>query len=120
MRAMLLEAQRTPLRYVELPDPEPGPAQLLVRVHACGVCRTDLHVLDGDLTQPKLPLVPGHQVVGEVVGAGKGVTRFKEGDRVGIAWLGWACGTAASATPAGRTSARTRASPATRSTAATP
>jgi len=93
MRAMLLEAQRTPLRYVELPDPEPGPAQLLVRVHACGVCRTDLHVLDGDLTQPKLPLVPGHQVVGEVVGAGKGVTRFKEGDRVGIAWLGWACGT---------------------------
>jgi propanol-preferring alcohol dehydrogenase len=93
MRAMLLEAQRTPLRYVELPDPEPGPAQLLVRVHACGVCRTDLHVVDGDLHEPKLPLVPGHQVVGEVAGVGRGVTRFKEGDRVGIAWLGWACGT---------------------------
>jgi propanol-preferring alcohol dehydrogenase len=93
MRAMLLEAQRTPLRYVELPDPEPGAAQLLVRVHACGVCRTDLHVVDGDLTGPKLPLVPGHQIVGEVAGVGPGVTRFKEGDRVGIAWLGWACGT---------------------------
>jgi propanol-preferring alcohol dehydrogenase len=93
MRAMLLEAQRTPLRYVELPDPAPGPAQLLVRVHACGVCRTDLHVVDGDLHEPKLPLVPGHQVVGEVAGVGRGVTRFKEGDRVGIAWLGWACGT---------------------------
>jgi propanol-preferring alcohol dehydrogenase len=93
MRAMLLEAQRTPLRYVELPDPEPGTAQLLVRVSACGVCRTDLHVVDGDLHEPKLPLVPGHQVVGEVVGVGRGVSRFKEGDRVGIAWLGWACGT---------------------------
>jgi propanol-preferring alcohol dehydrogenase len=93
MRAMVLDAQRTPLRYAELPDPEPGAAQLLVRVHACGVCRTDLHIVDGDLADAKLPLVPGHQVVGEVVATGNGVSRFREGDRVGIAWLGWACGT---------------------------
>jgi propanol-preferring alcohol dehydrogenase len=93
MRAMVLEQQRTPLVYRELHDPVPGPAQLLVRVTACGICRTDLHVIDGELPDPKLPLVPGHQVVGEVVGVGRGVTRFREGDRVGIAWLGWACGT---------------------------
>jgi propanol-preferring alcohol dehydrogenase len=93
MRAMRLEAPGTPLRYVELPDPEPGPAQLLVRVHTCGVCRTDLHILDGELDRPKLPLIPGHQAVGEVAAVGRGASRFHEGDRVGIAWLGWACGT---------------------------
>src|SRR3954453_19882705 len=93
MRAMVLDSPGTTLQLRELPDPEPGPAQLLVRVHACGICRTDLHVVDGELTEPKLPLVPGHQIVGEVAGVGPGVTRFKEGDRVGIAWLGCACGT---------------------------
>ena len=92
MRAMVLDEQRAPLRAGELPDPEPGPGQVLVRVHACGVCRTDLHVVDGDLTEPKLPLVPGHQIVGTVVGAGEGAERFGLGDRVGVPWLGWTCG----------------------------
>jgi propanol-preferring alcohol dehydrogenase len=89
MRAMVLDAPRTSLRLAELPDPEPAPGQVLLRVRACGVCRTDLHVVDGDLPQPKLPLVPGHQVVGEVV-AGEG--RFEAGARVGVPWLGWTCG----------------------------
>jgi propanol-preferring alcohol dehydrogenase len=83
MRAMLLDEPGAPLREAEVPEPEPGPGQLLVRVRACGVCRTDLHVLDGELPDPKLPLVLGHQVVGEVVGAER---------RVGIPWLGWADG----------------------------
>jgi propanol-preferring alcohol dehydrogenase len=83
MRAMMLEAAGAPLREAEVPEPEPGPGQLLVRVRACGVCRTDLHVVDGELPDPKLPLVLGHQVVGEVVG---------ERRRVGIPWLGWTDG----------------------------
>jgi propanol-preferring alcohol dehydrogenase len=90
---MVLEAPRAPLQLRELPDPEPGASQLLVRVRACGICRTDLHIVDGELDQAKLPLVPGHQVVGEVVAVGRGVSRFAPGDRVGIAWLGWACST---------------------------
>src|SRR5215472_985843 len=92
MRAVLLERPGQPLRLAELPVPRPGPGQLLARVRACGVCRTDLHVVDGELPDPKLPLVPGHQVVGEVVENGLGASRFRVGDRVGIAWLGWACG----------------------------
>ena len=92
MRAMLLERQRQPLRAAELPEPEPGPGQALISVHACGVCRTDLHIVDGDLTEPKLPLVPGHQIVGTVVGAGEGAERFAIGERVGVPWLGWTCG----------------------------
>jgi len=92
MRAVLLERPGQPLRLAELPVPRPGPGQLLARVRACGVCRTDLHVVDGELPDPKLPLVPGHQVVGEVVESGPGASRFRVGDRVGIAWLGWACG----------------------------
>ncbi len=92
MRAMVLERQRDALRPVELPEPEPGPGQVLISVSACGVCRTDLHVVDGDLTEPKLPLVPGHQIVGAVVGAGEGAERFGEGERIGVPWLGWACG----------------------------
>jgi propanol-preferring alcohol dehydrogenase len=92
MRAMVLSEQRKPLRQADLPVPEPGPGQLLVQVHACGVCRTDLHVVDGDLTEPKLPLVPGHQIVGVVERGGEGVERFAIGDRVGIPWLGWTCG----------------------------
>src|SRR6266446_3842608 len=90
MRAMLLDRPGQPLRAADVPVPQPGPEQVLVRVHACGVCRTDLHIVDGELTEPKLPLVPGHQVVGEVVATGRGSTRV--GDRVGLAWLGWADG----------------------------
>jgi alcohol dehydrogenase, propanol-preferring len=89
---MVLERQRQPLRPVELPDPEPGPGQLLISVAACGVCRTDLHIVDGDLTEPKLPLVLGHQIVGTVAGAGEGAERYASGDRVGVPWLGWTCG----------------------------
>jgi propanol-preferring alcohol dehydrogenase len=92
MRAMVLERQGEPLRPAELPDPRPGPGQVLVAVAACGVCRTDLHIVDGDLTEPKLPLVPGHQIVGTVAEAGDGAKRFSPGDRVGVPWLGWACG----------------------------
>ncbi len=92
MRAMVLEEQRRPPRPAEVPDPEPGPGQVLVAVRACGVCRTDLHILDGELAEPKLPLIPGHQIVGTVAGLGAGAERFAEGDRVGIPWLGWTCG----------------------------
>src|SRR5256714_4227135 len=92
MRAMALEQQREPLKRSELPDPEPVPGQVLLRVHACGVCRTDLHVVDGDLSEPKLPLVPGHQIVATVEGAGEGAERFAPGDRIGVPWLGWTCG----------------------------
>ncbi|HEY8640995.1 MAG TPA: zinc-dependent alcohol dehydrogenase family protein [Solirubrobacterales bacterium] len=89
---MVLEQQRQPLRQADLPVPEPGPGQVLVGVHTCGVCRTDLHVVDGELTEPKLPLVPGHQIVGTVERAGEGAERFAVGDRVGIPWLGWTDG----------------------------
>jgi alcohol dehydrogenase, propanol-preferring len=89
---MVLERQREPLRLAELPDPEPGPGQVLLSVAACGVCRTDLHIVDAELTEPKLPLVPGHQIVGAVVAAGEGAGRFAPGDRVGVPWLGWTCG----------------------------
>ncbi|MGA3284288.1 MAG: zinc-dependent alcohol dehydrogenase family protein [Verrucomicrobiota bacterium] len=92
MRAMLLEAPRQPLRAVDIPAPKPEAAQVLVKVSACAVCRTDLHVVDGELPNPKLPLVPGHEIVGVIVEKGKGVQRFKTGDRVGIPWLGWTCG----------------------------
>jgi alcohol dehydrogenase, propanol-preferring len=90
MRAMILDGAGEPLRAGDLPDPEPGADQLLLRVRACGVCRTDLHIVDGDLTEPKLPLVPGHQIVGEVL---RGGSRFEKGDRVGVPWLGWTDGT---------------------------
>jgi alcohol dehydrogenase, propanol-preferring len=80
------------LRPAQLAVPAAGPGQLLLRVVACGVCRTDLHILDGELTEPKLPLVPGHQVVGIVEGVGHDVTGFEEGQRVGVPWLGWTCG----------------------------
>ncbi len=92
MRAMVLEQQREPLREVELPDPEPGAGQVLIAVRACGVCRTDLHIVDGELERPKSPLVPGHQIVGTVAGLGEGSERFGLGDRVGVPWLGWTCG----------------------------
>jgi alcohol dehydrogenase, propanol-preferring len=89
---MVLDQQREPLRDADVADPVPGAGQVVVRVRACGVCRTDLHVVDGDLTEPTLPLVPGHQIVGEVVGAGAGAERFEPGARIGIPWLGWTCG----------------------------
>jgi propanol-preferring alcohol dehydrogenase len=89
MRAMVLDSPGTPLRAGEIPDPAPGAGEILVGVTACGVCRTDLHIVDGELTNPKLPLVPGHQIVGVVVGGGE---RFATFDRVGVPWLGWTCG----------------------------
>jgi propanol-preferring alcohol dehydrogenase len=92
MRAMLLDAAHQPLRLAELPLPTPGPDQVLLQVRACGVCRTDLHVVDGELRNPKLPLIPGHEIVGIVAGKGERVERFAPGDRVGVPWLGWTCG----------------------------
>jgi len=92
MRAMILERQRQPLALAELPDPRPGAGEVLVSVRACGVCRTDLHIADGELTEPKLPLAMGHQIVGTVAGAGEGAERFAEGQRIGVPWLGWTCG----------------------------
>jgi propanol-preferring alcohol dehydrogenase len=92
MRAMLLNAAQTPLQQGDVPMPTPQQDQLLLKVHACGVCRTDLHVIDGELTQPKLPLVPGHEIVATVVSKGERVERFAVGDRVGVAWLGYTCG----------------------------
>jgi propanol-preferring alcohol dehydrogenase len=94
LRAMVLEAPRKPLLLRERPLPEPGPGEVLVAVEACGVCRTDLHVVDGELTKPKLPVVPGHEVVGRVVAAGPGA-EFAAGARVGVPWLGATCGTCA-------------------------
>jgi alcohol dehydrogenase, propanol-preferring len=90
MRAMVLERPREPLRLQDLPEPEPGPGQVALEVHACGVCRTDLHIVDGELTKPKLPLVPGHQIVATVIEGGE---RFTPGQRVGVPWLGWTDGT---------------------------
>jgi propanol-preferring alcohol dehydrogenase len=92
VRAMVLEQPRTSLREARVDDPEPGRGQVVARVSACGVCRTDLHVVDGELPDPKLPLIPGHQVVAEVVARGEGAERFGDGDRIGVPWLGWACG----------------------------
>jgi propanol-preferring alcohol dehydrogenase len=89
---MVLDRQGAPLREAELPAPDPKAGELLLRVGACGVCRTDLHVVDGDLPEPKLPLVPGHQIVGVVEGAGPEASRFVPGERVGVPWLGWTCG----------------------------
>lgn len=95
MRAMLLERPGRPLRPAEVPEPALKPGQVRVRVKACAVCRTDLHVVDGELPDPKLPLVPGHEIVGEVVAVGAGVERFAQGQRVGIPWLGHSCGVCA-------------------------
>lgn len=92
MKAMILDAQNQPLRLVELPRPTPADDQILLKVHACGVCRTDLHVIDGDLRQPRLPLVLGHEIVGTVVEKGAQVERFTLGQRVGVPWLGRTCG----------------------------
>jgi propanol-preferring alcohol dehydrogenase len=96
MKAMVLErispVEERPLRLMELPDPSPGPGEIRVRISACGVCRTDLHVIEGDLAQHTLPIIPGHQAVGVVDVLGSGTSAFAAGDRVGIAWLRGTCG----------------------------
>jgi len=92
MHAMVLQATRQRLVASELPRPAVGPHQVLLKVHACAVCRTDLHVVDGELPDPKLPLVPGHEIVGTIVEKGAQVSRFAIGERVGVPWLGWTCG----------------------------
>jgi alcohol dehydrogenase, propanol-preferring len=92
MRAQLLTAAGRPLVAAEVPAPRPGPQEVLIAVRACAVCRTDLHVVDGELADPKLPLVPGHEIIGIVVEKGDVAERFAVGDRVGVPWLGWTCG----------------------------
>jgi alcohol dehydrogenase, propanol-preferring len=93
MHAMVLEAAGRPLRLVErAPDGAPGPGQIAIRIAACGVCRTDLHIVDGELDRPKLPLIPGHEIVGRVEALGPGVGGLRPGDRVGVPWLGETCG----------------------------
>jgi alcohol dehydrogenase, propanol-preferring len=92
VRAMILDVPGEPLRVAEVPVPEPGEGQLLLRVHCCAVCRTDLHVVDGELPDPRLPLIPGHQIVGTVGKIGERAGRFAVGDRVGVPWLGWTDG----------------------------
>ena len=89
---MVLERLDEPLRRREMDRPDAGEGEVLLRVLACGVCRTDLHIVDGELPDPKLPLIPGHQIVGEVISVGAGSERFEPGDRVGVPWLGWTCG----------------------------
>ena len=93
MQAMQLRRARTPLALSELPVPKPAAGQLLLKVLACGVCRTDLHLLDGELEDARLPVVPGHQIVGVVQALGEGASRFSLGDRLGVPWLGGTCGT---------------------------
>lgn len=93
MKAMLLDAPGLPLRLADVPRPDPAAGEIRVKVAACGVCRTDLHVADGDLEHPKRPIIPGHEIVGRVEKLGPGVTTFALGDRVGIPWLGHTCGT---------------------------
>jgi propanol-preferring alcohol dehydrogenase len=92
MRAMVFTEAGKPLQLREVPAPAPREDEILIKIGACAVCRTDLHVVDGDLGRPKLPLIPGHEIIGRVVGLGAGVKDFREGDRVGVPWLGWTCG----------------------------
>lgn len=96
MDAMILDAAHRPLRFAaDAPDPLYGSGDVLIKVAACGVCRTDLHIVDGELSQPKLPLVPGHEIVGTIVAAGAAASGFAPGERVGVPWLGWVCGACA-------------------------
>ena len=92
MKAMVLKNIRQPLEALDIKKPIPQQGQLLLKIHACGICRTDLHVVDGELTEPKLPLVPGHQIVGIVEDASQIKGRYKRGDRIGVPWLGYSCG----------------------------
>jgi propanol-preferring alcohol dehydrogenase len=93
MRAMVLRRPGEALEDADLARPDPGPSDVVLKVRACGVCRTDLHVIDGDLKHPKFPIVPGHEIVGEIIACGPAVERFRVGDRIGVPWLGWTCGT---------------------------
>jgi propanol-preferring alcohol dehydrogenase len=120
MHAMLLEAQGQPLRLAEVPTPQPGRGQVLLKVSACAVCRTDLHVVDGELPDPKLPLILGHQIVGRVVACGADAERFTLEQRVGVPWLGSTDGPAATACAARKTCASSLALPVIRWMAATP
>jgi len=92
MRAMIFEKPGKDLSLLDVATPRPSAEQVLLRLHACAVCRTDLHVIDGELREPKTPLIPGHEIVGSVAAVGTAVTRFKIGDRLGVPWLGWTCG----------------------------
>jgi len=92
MKAAIFKQQGVPLVYAQVPDPVPSESQVLLRVLACGVCRTDLHIIDGELHNPKPSLIPGHEIVGEVIGKGANANMFAIGDRVGVPWLGWTCG----------------------------
>ena len=92
MRAMVLHRPGEPLVAEERPAPTPAAGEVLVKVAACGVCRTDLHIVDGELTQTRLPIVPGHEVIGHVASVGSDVRDIAPGERVGIPWLGWTCG----------------------------
>jgi propanol-preferring alcohol dehydrogenase len=92
MRAMVLHAAGSPLQSEMLPVPQPQPSQVLIKVQVCGVCRTDLHIVDGELKKPKLPLVPGHQIVGTVAAVGEYVDSVRVGERIGVPWLGYTCG----------------------------
>jgi propanol-preferring alcohol dehydrogenase len=92
MRALVLEAIKAPLKLLEFPKPHPQKKELLIKISCCGICRTDLHIIEGDLQKPKLPLIPGHQIVGKVEELGENTSRFKIGDLVGVAWLGKSCG----------------------------
>jgi propanol-preferring alcohol dehydrogenase len=93
MHAMVMNNIGGPLVWTELPDRQPGPGEIRVNVLACGVCRTDLHVLDGELPDQQVPIIPGHEIVGRVDALGPGVTELQIGERVGVPWLGHACGT---------------------------
>ncbi len=95
MHAMVLRRPRAPLAPAEIEIPQPGPGEVLIRIAACGVCRTDLHVVDGELAAVRAPLIPGHEIVGRVIAMGAGAGRFHGGERVGVPWLGWTCGTCA-------------------------
>ena len=92
MHAMVLKRRHTPLEWTELPDRQPGQGEIRVKVGACGVCRTDLHVVDGELPHPRIPIIPGHEIVGRVDAIGSGVEGLAMGQRVGIPWLGYTCG----------------------------
>ena len=92
MKAMVFHQAGLPLQYMDLPDPSPKPKEVLIKINACAVCRTDLHIIDGELSEPKLPLVPGHEIVGEIIETGKDVKNIEVGQRVGVPWLGSTCG----------------------------
>jgi propanol-preferring alcohol dehydrogenase len=92
MQAMILNKTHAPLEWTEFPDRTPGPGEIRIKVNACGVCRTDLHVLDGELPDPKFPIIPGHEIVGRIEALGDGVEGLSVGQRVGVPWLGYTCG----------------------------